>query len=172
MTAAFAASGTYTIAINGSNWRVTAPDGTRVDTALAASTSQQITLVTPAAGTTILMAGIFVDTAFTGGAISGLTGNLGTDQSGTAYVSNFAMHSGLAPNPTMSGSISAVPGPCRSTYSLPSQLPGERSARWRQPHAVGRGQGIPRCLRHGVGRLPCSHALRNLLDGLHVGVLG
>ncbi len=56
----------YNIAKSGANWRVTAPDGTTTDTALAASNSQTVVAATPPAGATITAANLGITSALTG----------------------------------------------------------------------------------------------------------
>lgn len=71
-------------------FRVTDPDGGTTDTACAAATTQTLTLVSPAAGTTLTQLKWTVPTAFTGpsgtAASLGYSGGDGTASNTTAYV--------------------------------------------------------------------------------------
>jgi hypothetical protein len=88
----------YTITIvTGPKFRVTAPDGTTVDTVCAAATSQTITITSPAAGAVLTAFKRTIPAAFTGTGLATLNLNLGysggdgTASNVSAYVSTMAL---------------------------------------------------------------------------------
>jgi hypothetical protein len=119
----------YTLAITATGTlRVTAPDGTHVDTALSGS-SQSVSIRSMAAGETLSLIKYSVPTAFTGSAsqqmsvgwTGGDTSNGGAATTTTGYVTNTSLASAYTSSTAVNPAALAAQSPCRNettTWSL------------------------------------------------------